>query len=112
MKCIDAIEGIAKNIFQNLHNVSVANRLDDSEYVRNVKAIIEAVKEYSMKNPEIIDNPELLENELYSYSRNLWLKNHLPNNLREDMSGEAKDESDEYQTYYYDYLYNLGLYPL
>ena len=46
MKCIDAIEGTVKSILQQLHGLCVSIRhLDDTEYVRNVKAVIDATQE-------------------------------------------------------------------
>ena len=112
MKCIDAIEGTVKGILQQLHTVSIENRLDDSEYVRESKAVIDATEQFTRANPEVVDNPELLTQVLYLFSRNLWLSN-----LKESGEGATENadafipDDEEYQTYYFDYLYHRGVYP-
>jgi hypothetical protein len=112
MKCIDAIEGTVKHVLNRMHAVSLEDKLDDTEYVRNVKAIIDATDQFIRNNPELMENPKLLSDELYRYSRDLWLLN--AQSAAPD-STEPKQEPDadtqEYQTYYYDYLYNRGNYP-
>ena len=112
MKCIDIMEGTVKSILERLYQLVVTDNLDDSEYVRNVKAVIEAVDLFLQKNPELIDDPALLKKVLYVHSRNLWLFG----NQQEDPSSAKpveilSEEQEEYQTYYFDYLYNRGLFP-
>lgn len=112
MKCIDAIEGTAKKIISQMHAVFIDDCLDDSEFIRNIKAVIEATDQFLQDNPELIEDRQLLKQVLYSYSRDLWLMGQRgierqPSEIKEDLTAE----SEEYQTYYYDYLYNHGLYP-
>jgi len=112
MKCIDAIEGTVKSILERMHAVCVEERLEDSEYVRNIKAIIEGAKQFAIKNPEVVDHPDLLEHVLYVYSRNLWTVSQQPaGQVAPTKTEDSRADNEEYQTYYYDYLYHRGLYP-
>jgi hypothetical protein len=72
MKCIDAIEGTVKCILNRIHEVSLEDRKDDSEYVRSVKAIIDATDNFIEGNQEIIPDRDLLKNVLYRHSKELW----------------------------------------
>jgi hypothetical protein len=108
MKCIDAIEGTVKTILNHMHAVSLEEHLDDTEYVRNVRAVIEATDQFIVNNPEIVETPQLLKDVLYGYSRRLWLSGQQPPPA--EQTGKAA-EQEEYQTYYYDYLYHRGIYP-
>ncbi len=113
MKCIDAIEGTVKSILQQLHTVSMEQNLDDSEYVRNVKAIIEATDHFILNNPEVVDDPELIKQVLYLHSRNLWLMQQRDAQQADiDKTDDISSDAEEYQTYYFDYLYHRGSYPL
>ena len=112
MKCIDAVEGTVKCILTQLHTAHKQAASDDSEYIHQVKAVINAAERYIVQNPELIQDPTILKNVLYTYSRNLW--------LREQQSGEvpqesgcngSSSESDDFQTYYYDYIYDRDMYP-
>ena len=112
MKCIDVIEGTVKSILTQVQAVSIEDRLDDTEYVRMAKAIIDATNQFVSKNPELVDDPQLLSQVLYDFSRNLWLMNQqAPGDAPGGKSEPPPPEGEEYQTYYYDYLYHRGLYP-
>jgi hypothetical protein len=110
MKCIDAIEGTVKCILNAIYSVSMEGRLDDSEYIRNIKAVIDATDHYLQLNPEVVDSPEILKRVLYDYSRSLWLTGQTCSPSTETMESGAS-EDQEYQTYYFDYLYHHGIYP-
>ncbi len=73
MNCIDAIEGSAKNIIIKLHEVFVKDELDDTEYIRNVKATLDGIIEFVRSNQEIISDPKILKQVLYEFSRELWI---------------------------------------
>ena len=114
MKCIDAIEGTAKSIIKELHATYIQGgaSADDSEYIGNVKAVIHATDQYVRMHPEFIEDPEILKQVLYEYSRNLWLLGKEPESIQaETAAGLTESKNDEYQTYYYDYIYNRGVYP-
>jgi hypothetical protein len=111
MKCIDAIEGTVKNVLNRIHAVSLQDKLDDTEYVRNVKAIIDATDQFIRNNPELMDDPKLMRDELYRYSRDLWMMNAQTSEDSAAPKKESGTDAQEYQTYYYDFLYNIGNYP-
>ena len=112
MKCIDAIEGTVKCIIKEIHAAHTRNSADDSEYIYNVKTVIDATDQYIRNHPEFIDNPDILKQVLYIYSRNLWLQGQQPAAAAPEAKPNSLDsETDEYQTYYYDYIYNRGVYP-
>ena len=112
MKCIDAIEGTVKSVLNHMHALSIEDHLDDTEYVRNARTVIEATYQFIVNNPEIVENPLLLKDVLYGYSRRLWLSG-LHSALQQEPARpeEMNAEEEEYQTYYYDYLYHRGIYP-
>ena len=114
MKCIDAIEGTVKTIIKELYATHVLNSTsaDDSEYIFNVKTVIHATDQYVRMHPEFIEDPQILEQVLYEYSRNLWLLGKEPETVHIDTAAGLMDsENGEYQTYYYDFIYNRGVYP-
>jgi len=98
---------------QRLNTVCVEERLDDSEYIRNMKAIIDGTSNFLKDNPEIVEEPDILLQVLYNYSRDLWQKSQQKpeSGFPEEKSAIPIDSDGEYETYYYDYLYHRGLYP-
>jgi hypothetical protein len=113
MKCIDAIEGTVKCILKELHVNCTETGMDDSDYISRAKSVIEATDRYIRNNPELIEKPELLKQVLYVYSRNLWIIGQQPAAAAGKLEWERpiRGENEDYQTYYYDYLYDKGLYP-
>ena len=63
MKCIDAIEGTVKTIIKELYAVHAQNNAsaDDSEYIYNVKTVINATDQYVHLHPEFIEDPQILK---------------------------------------------------
>lgn len=112
MKCIDAVEGAVKCILSQLHTAHKQAASDDSEYIHQAKTVINAAEKYIEQNPELIHDPTILKQVLYTYSRNLWLWGQQSDAKPQEshLYGSAS-ESDDYQTYYYDYLYDRGVYP-
>jgi hypothetical protein len=112
MKCIDAVEGTVKCIINEMYTAHTRDSTDDSEYIYNVKTVIDATDQYVRNHPEFIDDPEILKQVLYAFSRDLWLKGQYPaSELAPVKSTLLDEENEEYQTYYYDYIYNRGVYP-
>ncbi|MBW1759396.1 MAG: hypothetical protein JRG68_07120 [Deltaproteobacteria bacterium] len=110
MKCIDAIEGVTKSIIIGLYQDFIENRLDDTEYIRNIKAVITQTDLFVNENREIILNdPKMVKKILYSFAKKLWLENHM----KESASSDDKSGSDniKYYEYYYDHIYQQGTYP-
>lgn len=111
MKCIDAIEGTVKSILHQWHGLCVEHRLEDSEYVRNVKSVIDGTSHFLDENPEVVENKQLLIDVLYAYSRDLWLSCHQSPDDATINTAPPNAETEEYRTYFYDYLYHRGIYP-
>ena len=117
MNCIDAIEGTVKCIINHLYELYIEERLDDSEYIRSVKAIIDATNEYLSNQEEIVFDSGSLKTGLYAYSKELWLKRqNTEENGPQNAGGPGGhivviQPNDGYQDYYYDYIYCHGLYP-
>ncbi len=109
MNCIDAVEGVAKVLLGKFQDVSTEYRLDDSEYIRNVKAVIDAVALFVKNNPEVSETPDLLRGVLYDYAKAQWLARLGKLVDSDDDAGGKRDL--EYQEYCYDYLYAHGNYP-
>jgi hypothetical protein len=113
MKSIDAIEGAVKCILNKLHEVSVADRLDDSEYIRSVKAVLDATDTYLRRNQQTLAPAGALKSVLYDYSKDLWRSAHEDTQTAKHLSRTPPMvvENDGYRDYYYDYIYNHGVYP-
>ena len=109
MNCIDVAEGMAKVLLGKFLDVSTEYRLDDSEYIRNAKAIIDAVALFIKNNPEVSEKPELIRGVLYDYAKAQWLA-RLGKTIDSDQEAGGKRDL-EYQAYCYDYLYVHGNYP-
>ncbi len=114
MKCIDAIEGTVKKVIDRIHYNFVEDRQDDTEYIRNVRQVIDAACTFVKENKEVIPEPEALHRVLYEYAKELWMDQLQ----RSFGSGEdpAQDvapsqEDIEYYEYYYDHIYRYGTYP-
>lgn len=114
MNCIDAIEGSAKNVINNLHEIFLEDNLDDTEYIRNIRALIKGIDEFVRENKEITSDPRKLEKILYEFSREIWLsgiRKRLEKECGTDDSTTEKTENGEYYQYYFDYIYTHGEYP-
>lgn len=109
MNCIDAVEGTAKTLLTVFLDVSTEYRMDASEYIRNVKAVIDAVLLFVQNNPEISQAPQLIRDVLYDYARSQWLA-RLEKSVDSEPEAAAKPDL-EYQSYCYDYVYAHGNYP-
>lgn len=107
MNCIDAIEGTAKKIILDFHAMHQLGEMDDTEFARNARIIINGTGVFVMNNCEITPNPELLKTVLFEYARELW------KNSREiKASGQKRCSGDEgYDDYYFDYIFRHGVYP-
>ncbi len=109
MNCIDAVEGTAKVLLSQFLDISTEYRLDASAYIRNVKAVIDAVALFIKNNPEVSETPELIRGVLYDYAKTQWLM-RLEKSVDPDREAAARIDL-EYQEYCYDYVYAHGNYP-
>lgn len=110
MNCIDAVEGLAKAILERFVDVAAEYRMDVSEYICNVKAIVETVTGFVKNNPEISETPELIQDVLCAYAKARWLARFEKTSGDPDQT-EGVGPDFEYQAYCYDYVYTHGNYP-
>jgi len=107
MNCIDAIEGTVKFIIDRLFDTYLQERLDDTEYIRNIKSVILGAETFIAQNRELMSEPETIRQVLYTHAKDIWLK-HTVQRIPE---AEKNAESDDYYAYYFDHLYHHGNYP-
>lgn len=112
MNCIDAVEGTAKSIIDGLFQLFIESNHDDTEYIRNMKKVMDSTGLFLQNNREITGDPETLKKVLYEYAKVLWLKNLVNNIKNDDKSSENVLEKVEYHEYYFNHIYNHGTYPL
>ena len=109
MNCIDAVEGTAKAMLGSFMEAATEYRLDASDYIRNVKAVIDGAVLFVADNPEVCATPDLIRTVLYEYTKTLWL-----DRLEETVVAGCEEDPPpelEYQAYCYDYVYDHGNYP-
>ena len=106
MNCIDAIEGVTKEIITDIHQAYVQNQLDDTEYVRSVRNVIEGTSLFVMGNREVTTDPELLKQVLFEFSISLWLTGCEAPHENPGFTG-----NDGYKEYYFNHIYRHGTYP-
>jgi hypothetical protein len=111
MQCIDAIEGMTKAVIQTMFDDFLRNKLDDSEYIRNIKSVIQASDCFLKANNELMNEPETFSRELYRFAKSLWLQHRIQICPAEDETRNDTEE-DGYYEYYFDYLYQYGKYPM
>ncbi|WP_419663267.1 hypothetical protein Dvar_36530 [Desulfosarcina variabilis str. Montpellier] len=109
MNCIEAVEGTAKAVLIKLLDLATEYRMDASEYIRNVKAVMDAIAVFVKNNPEISVKPDTLRDVLYDFAREQWLARYQKSVELGEIQSEKADI--EYQTYCYDYIYAHGDYP-
>lgn len=109
MNNIDAVEGLTKAMLDKFLDVSSEYRMDVSEYIRNVKAVIDTVVGFITNNPEITETPDLIRDVLYDFAKVRWL-DRLENTVDSDLEAGIKPDM-EYYSYCYDYIYTHGNYP-
>ena len=109
MNCSDAVEGATKAVLARFLDLSTEYRMETSEYIRTVNAIVDAVVLYAKSNPDVSQQPDTIRNVLHDYARTQWL-DRLEKTIASDPS-EGDEANIEYQAYCYDYLCAHGNYP-
>lgn len=114
-ECIEAIEGTAMSVLKSLHEIFLSDRQDDTEYIRNVRAVMDAIRRYAQEDDTVLSDPEPVKLKLYRFAKTLWLENLKrdvgdgPNRAIETAANDR--ENEDYYDYYFDYIYNHGVYP-
>lgn len=112
MNCIDAVEGTAKSIIDGFFQFFRESDRDDTEYIKNIKKVMDSTVLFLQNNREISGDPETLKKVLYEYAKDLWLRN-IPGDIKsEDRNGDKVSEKTEYIEFYFNHIYNHGTYPL
>ena len=113
MNCIDALEGSAKQIIIELHKVFVEHGLDTTDFILNIKAVISGVDAFLQHNAEIDIDPALPQKILYDFAKQLWLATVLGTDTAVTLpeTNRLPQESHDYHTYCFDYIYAHNVYP-
>ncbi len=121
MRCTEAVEKTVKEILNRMHGVYMTERYDDSEHIRNIKAVIEGADAFLRAEEAFTASADQLQKEFFQYGRSLWLEyalekketDSLPE-TEESKSDKGKDdrgEDENYLEYYFDHIYYKGDYP-
>ena len=113
MNCIDAIEGTLKQIIDHMFENFISDQMDDTEYIRNIKVVIEAVNSFIIENREIASHPEVIKKILYEYARDKWIDHQHDSQLKCRATGQDTGSpiDFDYFCYYYDHIYDRGVQP-
>lgn len=109
MNCIDAIEGTVKCIIDKMYGMFFEGAQDDTEYARNIKAVIDGTDAFILVNQEVVMDPELLKQYLYDYGKGLWMQ--YVKSIAENSADKTGIKDTGFYDYYFDYIYNHGIYP-
>ena len=115
VNAIDTIEGILKTIIDQSFDDFISDRRDDSDYTRNVKTVLNALEVFLQKNIEFATTPApTIKGVIYKYAKEKWIALRSEGVLSKENSRDDSDNLNdiEYLSYYYDYVYDHGVYPL
>ena len=114
MNCIDAIEGVFKCAINRFHRFYEDENRDDSVYVRYVKSTLDGLDDFIQSNSELqLIDVKTLRKVIYDYAIEKWLTSFHEDIQRDTLPEDApaNKESEAYYRYYFDYIYNKGMYP-
>jgi hypothetical protein len=113
MNINEAAEGILKAVLECFQKRYLDRELDDSEFVRCSRALIEGALPFLEANRETGAEPELVRKALYDGCRSWWTAQAAAVQEKDAAGdGEALPEGDDgYLEHYFDYLYQRGTYP-
>lgn len=110
MQCIDAVEGFAKSVITSLFQLFIDGFHDDTVYILGVKSVINGATQFVQANPEVVSDARVLTEQLYCFSKNIWL-NKLLATPTEHPEDKPPVTEDGYFDYYFDYIFSQDLYP-
>ena len=107
-------ENIGMTILKSFFDYYCEQKLDDAEYVRVVKVIIDGIQE-SMLSSDIAEKEVVsLKTRLIGFNRklykDLWIKDAKEHEDPERIDLDLDSESES-ATYYFDYIYEHGEHP-
>jgi hypothetical protein len=113
MNFIDAMEGTGCSILQRLYRGYRDGSRDDSEFIGNVKMVIEGIAAFIQAHAELMIPADVVVKVLYNHARQLWLEGDEAEACRKAGGGDAAEENETaaYRRYYFDYIYQNGVYP-
>ena len=109
MNSVDAIEGTAKCIIDKMYGIFFEGIQDDTEYVRNAKAVITGTETFVQAQPEDAIDFEVLQKRLYDYAKERWLS--FVQSIAGDSAGNGASRDPAFYEYYFDYVYHHGIFP-
>ena len=113
MNCIDAIEKNAQQIIDYLLCQYIEEKINDADYVRSVKAVIEGTDAFVCANQELTHDPALLKRVLSAYAKDRWMTHLAKERMESNAATDNGTASNlEYFYYLYDHLYEKEQYPL
>jgi len=112
MNNIDAIEGTIKSVIFQLHHQFIDHLQDDTEYARNIKAVLGGVQIFLDANREVAPQSDVVIRVLYGFAKDLWRSRLTAMRTGESAADTAAaSENEGYDDYYFDYIYTHGVYP-
>ncbi|MBU2488920.1 MAG: hypothetical protein KKA60_05980 [Proteobacteria bacterium] len=113
MKCIDGIEGVVRCVLDGFKLRYAEGSDDDSEFAANVKTTIENACRFLDENKEIGVSGQLLRQVLFDESQKWWLERagRLQKKDAEEDGSLPFQTDEEYNEFYFNSLYNRGVYP-
>jgi len=109
MNCVEAIEGTVRCIIDRMYCLFFEGVQDDTEYIRNAKAVIAGTAAFVRAQPEDFIDPDSTKKRLYEYARELWM--NYVKSIAEESAGDAKSRDPAFYEYYFDYIYHHGIFP-
>ncbi len=112
-ECADPIKNVLRSVLIKIHQIFKESHQDDTEYVRNVKAVLNGFDAFAQDNKEVVRDPDSVRQWLYQFSKEQWLENVATARKKDAASQDDYPTSadDGYHDYYYDYIFNHGVYP-
>ncbi|MBI9076314.1 MAG: hypothetical protein JEZ02_12975 [Desulfatibacillum sp.] len=113
MNCIDGIEGVLRCILGEFQERYVTGTLDDSDFIPNLRVVIDGAARFLEQNEEIGIAPAILQNVMHQACKKWWME--FANTQRAKDAEEDKEspsgDSQEYLDHYFDHIYYHGTYP-
>ncbi len=113
MNCIDGIEGVLRCILGEFQERYVTGSLDDTDFIPNLRVVIDGAARFLEQNEEIGIAPEILRNVMYKACKKWWMDFAVSQRMVDAASDQEtpNENSKEYLDHYFEYIYHHGTYP-